>query len=381
MMKYSISLLFMLFGIQIAFAAEYVTCVGTSGKTIYTNMPYMCADVALKAREATKTALAEQEDAAKEAAAVKANGLVTDKVFSASSFWYKPIPKDVQLASNSAELAKELVRQKTQYYGNVTINTSQYASPVYTVDSATPRVKVTQWDCQKKGYLDSGLKKQWASVPIPDYAKASAGTDMEMTIYQPSTDTVWEFWKARQVDGQWQACWGGQLENASNNNGVFPKYYGTTATSLPFLGGQITAEELTRGEIKHAIGIALVDTDHWNVISWPANRSDGYNPSKLPNRIAEGQRFRLDPAIDVDALKISRTAKIVAKAAQKYGFVVWDKAGSVSLRAQNAMTYTSHGLANPYPALFENKPNYAVLNGFPWDRVQFLPMNYGKPGK
>ena len=366
--------------IQVAVAAEYVTCIGTSGKPIYTNMPYMCADAALKAQNATKAALAKKEEATRETENPQGDGLVTDKVFSPSSFWYTPIPQNVTLASNSAELAKELVRQKTQYYGNVTINTSSYASPVYTVDEKSLRIKVTQWDCQKKGYLDSGLKKQWASVPIPIYAKASAGSDMEMTIYQPSTDTIWEFWKARQVDGQWQACWGGQLENASKSNGVFPKYYGTTATSLPFLGGQITAEELTRGEIKHAIGIALVDTDHWNVISWPANRSDGYNPSKLPNRIAEGQRFRLDPSIDVDALKISRTAKIVAKAAQVYGFVVWDKAGSVSLRAQNAMTYTSQGMANPYPALFENKPNYAVLNGFPWDRVQFLPMNYGKPG-
>lgn len=360
-------------------AAEYVTCIGTSGKVIYTNLPFMCADEARKAQEATKLSLAENEK--KKDEPVKAKGLVTDAVFSASSFWYTPIPKDVPLASNSADLAKELVRQKTQYYGNVTINTSSYASPVYTVDEGTPRIQVTQWDCQKKGYLDSGLKKQWASVPVPSYAKPSAGTDMEMTIYQPSTDTVWEFWKARQVDGQWQACWGGQLEKASKSEGIFPKFYGTTATSLPFLGGQITAEELIRGEIKHAIGISLVDTDHWNMISWPAHRSDGYNPHKIPNRIAEGQRFRLDPSIDVDALKISRTAKIVAKAAQAYGFVVWDRAGSVSLRAQNAMTYTSQGMPSPYPALFDNKPNYAVLNGFPWDRVQFLPMNYGKPGK
>ena len=31
------------------------------------------------------------------------------------------------------------------------------------------------------------------------------------------------------------------------SDGTFYKYYGTTATSLPFLGGQITAEELARG--------------------------------------------------------------------------------------------------------------------------------------
>ena len=76
---------------------------------------------------------------------------------------------------------------------------------------------------------------------------------------------------------------------------------------------------------------------------------------------------------------MTKAGKVIAKAAQKYGFVVWDKAGSVSIRAQNADSYTALGLANPYPALYENKPSYAVLNGFPWDKLQFLPMDYGKP--
>ena len=48
-------------------AADYIKCTGTSGKTIYTNLPFMCADAAKQAQEATKAALAAQ--AAKEAAA------------------------------------------------------------------------------------------------------------------------------------------------------------------------------------------------------------------------------------------------------------------------------------------------------------------------
>ena len=148
---------------------------------------------------------------------------------------------------------------------------------------------------------------------------------------------------------------------------------------MPFVGGQITAEELTRGEIKHVIGIALVDIEKSSIYSWPANRSDGYNPSNKPNRIAEGQRFRLNPSVNVDALPMTKAGKIIAKAAQKYGFVVWDRAGSLSIRAQNADSYTAAGKANPYPALYQYKATYAVLDGFPWDKLQFLPMNYGRP--
>jgi hypothetical protein len=157
--------------------------------------------------------------------------------------------------------------------------------------------------------------------------------------------------------------------------GIFDKGYGTTATGLPFLGGQITAEELERGEIKHAIGIALVEVEHYNIYSYPANRSDGWNPNHYPNWIAEGQRFRFDPNIDVDSLPISRAAKIIAKAGQKYGFVVWDKAGAISVRTQNSASYPT----NPYPALFEGKGNDQLLKTLPWNSIQFLPMNYGKP--
>jgi hypothetical protein len=304
--------------------------------------------------------------------------LLTDAVFATTSFWYKPIPATAPLHPNSANFVKKFLRQKTTYYNTVTVNTRDYTSPVYIASAGAPTVKVTQWDCQKKGYLDSNLATQWAAVPIPSHAAPSKGSDAEMTVYQPSTKTLWEFWQARKIDGKWQACWGGRLQNTALSGGVFPGYYGTTATSLPFIGGQITAEELKRGEIRHVMGISLVEIEHYNIFSWPANRSDGYNPTKVPNRIPEGLRFRLDPRVNVDALPMTRVGKIVAKAAQKYGFVVWDRAGAVSLRAQNAVSYTALGQSDPYPALFEGRPNYAILNGFPWDKIQFLPMHYGR---
>lgn len=306
--------------------------------------------------------------------------LITDAIFAKSSFWYTPIPLNAPIHANSANFVNEFIRQKNTYYNNVNINTNSYSSPVYVVESSVPTTTVGFNNCQKKSYIDSTFTNMMSAVPIPDYAKQSPGTDGEMTIYQPSTNTIWEMWVSyKDASGKWVACWGGKLSNASSNEGIFTKYYGTTATGLPFLGGQITAEELARGEIKHAIGISLVEVAHWDVFSWPANRSDGYNPTNVPNRIAEGQRFRLDPSINVDALPMTKAGKIIAKAAQKYGFVVWDKAGSVSIRAQNVLSYTALGKPDPYPALYENKPPYAVLNGFPWERLQFLPMDYGKP--
>jgi hypothetical protein len=307
------------------------------------------------------------------------NGLPTDAIFAPNSFWYHKIPASVALHPNSAGLRSDFQRQIKTYYGNVTINTVSYASPVFTAPQGTKTTAVKFWDCQGKRYTDPGIVQQWSAVPIPANAQPSSGTDGEMTVYQPSSDTIWEFWQTRNQGGTWQACWGGRFQNASKSNGIWPTGYGTTATGLPFLGGQITAEELQRGEIRHVIGIALVDLENAGVFSWPANRSDGYNPNRAANRIAEGQRFRLDPTVNVDALNMHPVAKIIAKAAQKYGFVVWDKAGAIGMRVQNPKSYTALGKPDPYKALFNGTPEYALLNGFPWDRLQFLPMNYGKP--
>lgn len=302
----------------------------------------------------------------------------TDSIFASNSFWYTAIPADVPFHSNSPAFVEEFLRQKKAYYGTVSINTKAYASPVYLVESGTATVPVTEWDCQKKKFKDPNLARQWAAVPIPTYAEPADGTDAEMTIYQRSTDTLWEFWQARRTNGQWIACWGGRMEHVSQSQGIWNKPYGTTATGLPFLGGQITPQELRRGEIRHALGIALVDCESWNVVSWPANRSDGYNPRKAQNRIPEGLRFRLGPKVNVDALRMHPVGKTIAKAAQKYGFVVWDKAGAITLRAENPKSFTVRGEPDPYPALFAGTPAYAILNGFPWERLQFLPMDYGK---
>ena len=307
------------------------------------------------------------------------DALPTDSIFASTSFWYTPIPADAPLHANSAGFVTEFLRQKKAYYGTVSINLNAYASPVFIAGADVPVTRVTQWDCQKKGHLDAGLEQQWQAVPAVPNAAPADGTDGEMTIYQPATDTLWEFWQFRKIDGKWTACWGGRMKNVSRSAGAWPELYGVTATGLPFIGGQITAEELRRGEIRHVMGIALVDTEAFQVASWPAKRSDGYNPNRDSNRIPEGLRFRLDPSVNVEALNMHPAGKTIARAAQKYGFIAWDKAGAITLRAQNPKSYIALGQPDPYPALFAGTPPYAILNGFPWGKLQFLPQDYGKP--
>jgi hypothetical protein len=301
----------------------------------------------------------------------------SSQIFAPDSFWYQAIPLDAPLHPNTTNFVAEFLRQKKAYYGTVSINTTAYSCPIYVVGPDVKPVAVTEWDCQNKGFKDPDLAAQWRAVPMPDYAAPADGTDEEMCIYQPATDSMWEFWQTRKVDGQWQACWGGAVHNLSKSPGIWGKY-STTATGLPFVGGQITPDELRRGAIEHVLGIALVDLEHYDIVSWPASRSDGWNPGHAPNRIPEGLRFRLDPRVQIESLNLSPVGKIIARAAQKYGFVIWDKAGAITLRANNPKSFTQRGEKNPYPELFGGQPEWSLLQGFPWEKLQFLPMHYGK---
>jgi hypothetical protein len=324
----------------------------------------------------------------------KADPAVTSEVypvFDKNSFWYQPIPKNVTLHEKSEIFASDFARQVKTYFGHIGINSVDYSSPVYTVGPDVPKVRVVPGDCWGNDVHDANpslagvrsaiadqLAEDFAAVPIPSYAEPAGGTDSEMSIYQPGTDTLWEFWNAHKVEGVWKTCWGGRMSNVSSNPGIWQKPYGAAATGLPFAPGQILIDELRRGEIRHALGVAIVEAEE-KTYSWPANRSDGTNPNKIPNRIPEGLRMRLDPTIDVESLNLHPIAKTIARAAQTYGFVVWDLGGSVALRAENPKRYTTIGLPNPYASLYGSMPIYKIMDRFPWDKMQFLPMDYGKP--
>jgi hypothetical protein len=123
--------------------------------------------------------------------------------------------------------------------------------------------------------------------------------------------------------------------------------------------------------------------------SWPATRNDGGNSSTLA--IPEGQRFILNPSLDLSTLDLSPMAMTIAVAAQKYGFVVVDSSGSVSIRMPDPTTYAVAGLPNPYTSgpgiggvgdqgLYEGKASNTIMKNFPWGDLEALPFNYGKPG-
>ncbi|MEW9533168.1 hypothetical protein [Microbispora sp. NPDC049125] len=305
--------------------------------------------------------------------------------FSPRGPWNTKLPRNVPLASNSQAIVNNIKLDKQNYYGSWAINTDTYSAPIYTVGPHTPRKRWTFSDCLNLPHLAPVIAGSLAAVPTPPDMLVSQGSDGEVAIYQPSTDTYWDFWRAeKNAAGEWSACWGGKIEHYSRNPGIFTNPLGATATGLPLGAFAIRIEELRRGRIDHAINILTVRT-RAGCVSWPATRTDGYvEDEDIP---CEGQRFRLDPAFDVNTLT-SPAARTIARAMQEYGLIMTDKSGALVTQAEDPRPYMArHGGPDPYIELFDpdhlvpdGSEKYLVLSEIPVERLQALPLDYGRPG-
>ena len=297
--------------------------------------------------------------------------------FAAGSIWNRAPAPDAPLDPRSAELVAALDGQVTreQERGNGPwINTTSYGVPILTVSADQPTVAV-----QLDHAPDAALSSAWSAVPLPSGARASAGTDGYLVVWQPSRDRMWEFWRlARQSDG-WHASWGGAMRHASTSPGVFTAdawpgakpWWGATASSLALAGGVMTIDELRRGRIDHALAIAVPDV-RANVIAAPAQRTDG--ASRDAGALPEGAHLRIDPRLNLASLEMTPLVRMMAEAAQRYGIVVRDFAGVVAFAGQDPTPTGGDPYRGP-SGFFAGQQPSQLLRSFPWAHLQVLKMD------
>jgi hypothetical protein len=289
--------------------------------------------------------------------------LADGQLFAPTSFWNTRLADNAPIDAKSGAYVRrlqELLKRWSPY-----VNTTRYSTPVYTVPADQPTVRVT---LDKDNSAD--LQAVFEEVPIPPGAQPAEGTDRHMVVWQPATDTIWEFWAARRLSDGWHARYGGRMTHVSSNPGHYtdnPRW-GATATSLPLLGGLMRIDELKAGEVDHALAIALPEI-RAGAYSWPAQRTDG--ESSHLNAIPEGARFRIDPGLDLSTLHMAPIVRTMAIAAQRYGIVVRDGAGAVTFYAEDP-TPTRQ---NPFigaDGLFGGHYITDLLWDFPWEHLQVL---------
>jgi len=329
---------------------------------------------------------------------------VVGRLFAADSVWNQPLASNVPLDPASGRLAAHFASEAEAELRAGTgpfVETYGYTTPIYVVGPFQRTVRVAIDTDQKTSWVSS-LQGASNAVPIPANARPSAGTDSQITIYQPSTNRLWEYWHFRREGGGWHARWGGAIDDVSNGPGYYTplswsgalSVWGASGTSLPLVAGTMTLAELRSGHIDHALAITI-PYPRAGVAAWPAQRSDGTgSAAELP----EGAHLRLNPRLDIAAMHLPKIVEMIALAAQRYGIIVRDQSHEdIGFFAEDptqygAKPYTAsdpyygvmrdangtpdpvHGRPDPH-ALFDGMWPSAFFTYFPWRSLEVLKMS------
>ena len=159
--------------------------------------------------------------------------------FAPDAVWNQPLADNAVLDPHSPELVRafvaDIARQRRAAIGPW-IETTDSSTPVYTVPRDQPRVRVVLDGQQAYGRT---LRRAFRAVPLPAGQQPARGPDRHLTVLQPATNSMWEFWHLRREDGQWRAA-GGAMRDVSAGPGYFTRgswpggepYWGATARAF-----------------------------------------------------------------------------------------------------------------------------------------------------
>lgn len=300
------------------------------------------------------------------------------KIFGANDIFARNIAA-LPAATNQVP-AENMKKQMEQA---VLQNSASFSPSLYVIPAGHPTQKVAVEGEHAE------LQERCEAVPVPILALVPSGsiwtptgTDKWVCFWQPSTDSLWEFWEFKGTPGAYMAGYGGFITNVSTRTGIFPNTWGARATSLALCGGMLSIQDIIEvlrgGSINHAFGVNLAVTKPVNESEKgpiaPATRFDASvnNESLKEYGVAESNWFRLAPhAIGtyIDS-ETEPLATAMDQAMQTYGFFVCDTSGgNVTINVQSmqhAASIYAHEKINPYAGLKSPTAPY-----FDWNASQF----------
>lgn len=314
--------------------------------------------------------------------------------FAPTSFWNAPLPATPATSDAETPAAANALQAQA---ATATTNFGPWSNGVYVLPDDYPLTPV--WYVGYQNNHDGVQPVQrplqqlmLEGLPIPpEHAdrvaawKAANDSDLSFVAYQPGLDRLWECWRLQPCDPlthggcSWLAYEGGRMSFVSQSTAGWKDRYngatystlptqlglratyehrdwGVTAAKLPLLGAIITNEDLDRGEIDHAIGLACQPQYIAKGFRWPAQAYDGYVVS---GPVQEGMRFWLPREVDLSGLH--PFAQMIGRCLQTYGCVLLDRSGSLSFRAEPGVERAWAGTPRP-----------SVLAGFPWSQLKVL---------
>ncbi len=268
----------------------------------------------------------------------------TKRFFSDASFWNQPIPKNAELDAKNNYWISLLERDPSGE--NVGMNVHKYTIPIYEVDSKNipfQKMKNIPYIVWYDKYMIFRHEPEFDSigVPVQTYMTASGGADQHIAIVDWEANRAWDMFYVQQLeDGTWQSATGmtypldgsggfNQSDFAVQLNESIHSYGPSIAAGVPAIAGVVRYDEVKSGEIRHKIAGALRFVAYQEYV-FPATWTDGNFDGGIP----EGTVIQLDPELDTSQFGLTKGELVVAKALQKYGFVVIDFAEATTIRVE-----------------------------------------------
>jgi hypothetical protein len=287
----------------------------------------------------------------------------SDLFAGSGSVWHQPVPAGAAIDPRSAEYVRQLMVSADDDHPRErpVVSVNGFTVPVYEADPNTPRHSISI--LPKDSFVAGG----WTlpAVPIPDVAVPDSRDDGHLVVLDRTAGCAYELWRAAFDKGAWKAGW----VNATpiDGDGVYPDGLGGRGTGLSAAAGLIWPQELAAGRIDHALLFASPWTRQ-DVAVPPATASDGHSGPDIAG-LPAGARLRLDPSVDVDSLGLTAEQRTIAVALQKYGMILGQTSGSLSLYAAGPAAY----LTFPYPPEWATS-TWAAIDAIPFDRMQVLAL-------
>jgi hypothetical protein len=152
--------------------------------------------------------------------------------------------------------------------------------------------------------------------PIPANARIEGGGDDHVLVVQSGTCALIELYRARLEGGRWSAGCAARFDLRTNT--ARPQgWTSADQAGLPIAPGLARYEEVSAGEIRHALRVTFEHTRAGWV--FPATHPGGESDPRAP---AMGMRLRLRADYDIRGLR--GQARVIATALKRYGMFVAD---------------------------------------------------------
>ena len=246
-------------------------------------------------------------------------------VLPANNIWNVPID-NLPVDAHSADYINTIGRT-TSLHPDFGANWDggPFGIPFVVVSQTQPLVNI-QW-------TDYGDESDPGPYPIPTNAPIEGGPasdgDRHVLVLRQGECKLYELYYAfPNANGSWNAA-SGAVYTLTLNGPLRPDgWTSADAAGLPILPGLVRYDEVTAGQINHALRFTANLTQKLHV--WPARHdaSSSTNPARPPM----GQRFRLKASVDISSYPAQ--VQVIFKAMKTYGLILADNGSNWYISGQ-----------------------------------------------